>query len=260
MPITPFFIWVLTYAVCSLILLFAPAFRSAMLCALALHIAVLIWGIVNIKSRFFGKVYCGMPNERLKLALTFDDGPDPNLTSDILDILNTFGVKATFFIIGNRARTYPEIVKKAYEAGHCIACHDLKHGAFSNFRMTEGIFRDVSAAQRIIKAIIGTTPLLYRPPVGLMNPHVHVALARLNMTCIGWSGRVRDAGNRRVKTLYSLPSLAKPGSIVLLHDCLPIPENKKIFLAQLEKLLLTIKEKGLRPVRVDELLNMKAYG
>jgi len=260
MPVAPFYAWVITYAACNAALFLIPAFRPLFLGVALLHVAVLVWGITNIRSQFFGKVLFRAAGATKKCALTFDDGPDPGLTSAIVDLLNAYGFKATFFAIGNKARSYPAIVKKAFDAGHCIGCHDLTHAVTSNFRMTESLILDISAAQRIIYTIIGKTPLLYRPPVGLMNPHVPIALTRLNMTCIGWNRRVRDAGNRRIKTLVGLPALAKPGSVILLHDCLPKPEMKPVFLAQLEKLLQTIKEKGLEPVRVDELFEVKAYG
>jgi hypothetical protein len=95
--------------------------------------------------------------------------------------------------------------------------------------------------------------------MGLTNPHVPIALARLNMECVGWTARLRDYGNTKLEKLTPMAELARPGAVVLLHDCLPLPEYKLFFLERFEKLLKTIREKDLQPVGVDELLGLKAY-
>jgi peptidoglycan-N-acetylglucosamine deacetylase len=256
---TPFKAWICISALsCAAFFLF-PEFR-AVICVLTIALlAVFAWGIFNIRSNFFCRVYCSKSGEIEKLCLTFDDGPDPGLTNDVLDMLGRYGFTATFFVVGNKAVDHPEIVKKAFDLGHTIACHDLTHSNASNFRMSRSLLRDISESQRIIEAIIHKKPLLYRPPVGLINPHVPGVLKQLNMHCIGWNKSARDAGNRRQKRFSLMPQLAQPGSIILLHDCLPKPEFKKEFLKNLEILFQAIKEKDLRPVGVGELLNMSEY-
>jgi peptidoglycan-N-acetylglucosamine deacetylase len=259
MPITPFRVWTITFSLSCLAFVF-PDLRAIATALLFVHGIVFTWGIFDIRSGFFGKVYCRASGKTNTIALTFDDGPDALLTPEVVDMLAAFGFKATFFVVGRRALDSPEIVKRAFDAGHIIASHDLTHANTSNFRLPCGLFRDISQSQRIIERIIGKRPLLYRPPVGLMNPHVLGVVSRLNMTCVGWSASARDAGNRRTKKLYTLHTLAQPGNIILLHDCLPKPENKRVFLEHLERLLIAIRKKGLRPIGVDELLNVKAYG
>ncbi len=259
MPITPFRGWIITFSLSCLAFVF-PDLRAIATALLFVHAIVFTWGIFDIRSGFFGKVYCRAAGKTNTIALTFDDGPDALLTPAVIDMLAAFGFKATFFVVGRRALYSPETVKRAFDAGHIIASHDLTHALLSNFRLSAALFRDISESQRVIERIIGKRPLLYRPPVGLMNPHVRGVLSRLTMTCVGWSASARDAGNRRTKKLYKLHTLAQPGTIILLHDCLPKPENKQVFLEQLERLLRTIQEKGLQPVGVDELLNVRAYG
>ena len=259
MSMTPFKAWVsLSVFSCAAFFLF-PEFRPAISLLVIALLAVFIRGIVNIRSNFFCKAYCNKPRESEKLSLTFDDGPDPGLTNDVLDMLARNNFTATFFVVGRKAANHPEIVKKAFALGHAIACHDLTHGNASNFRMSRALLRDISESRRIIEAIIDKKPLLYRPPVGLMNPHVPGVLRQLNMHCIGWNKSVKDAGNRRQKRFAMIPNLAQPGSIILLHDCLTKAEFKMKFLQQLENLFQAIKEKGLRAVGVGELLNIKAY-
>jgi peptidoglycan-N-acetylglucosamine deacetylase len=260
MRLTPFFVWVVGFGCANIGLLALPRCRYAFAGLLLLHFIVLVWGIVNIRSQFFGKVYFRGETTGKRIAITFDDGPDPGLTEAILDLLDRYKMRAAFFVIGRRAGQFPHIVKRAFGSGHVIACHDQKHHWGSNFRTTGALFRDILAARQIIERIIGKKPLLYRPPMGLMNPHVPIALARSNMVCIGWSERLFDSGNKREIKLYKMPKLARPGAVIMLHDCLPKAENKAVFLEQFEKLLKAIRENRLQTVGVDELLGLKAYG
>jgi len=77
--------------------------------------------------------------------------------------------------------------------------------------MSKALLRDISESRRVIEAIIHKKPLLYRPPVGLMNPHVPGVLKQLRMHCIGWNKSIRDAGNRRQKTIYTIPQISATG-------------------------------------------------
>lgn len=259
MSITPFKAWTYISALsCAAFFLF-PKLHVAISVLVIVLLAVFIRCITSIRSNFFCTVYCNKPGENERLCLTFDDGPDPGLTNDVLDMLGRYGFTATFFVVGNKAANYPEIVKKASELGHAIACHDLSHGIASNFRMSRALLRDITESRRITEVVINKKSLLYRPPIGLMNPHVPDVLKQLHMHCIGWDKSASDAGNRRKKRISLIPQLAQPGSIILLHDCLPKPELKMEFLEHLEKLFQAIKEKGLQPVSVGELFNIKVY-
>jgi len=252
-------LWILAFTICFESFLLFPWLRTVFAVAVLLLLGVFVYGVACIRSGFFGKVYFRAFNEDRRIALTFDDGPDPALTPDVLDMLDCFGYKATFFVVGRNAEKYPDIVRRAHDAGHIVACHDLTHKNTSNFRMTDSAARDIGEAASIIEKIIGKKPLLYRPPAGLLNPHIIKALKRLGMSCIGWSERVRDSGNRRKNRIFLLYKMAKPGSVILLHDCLPVPDNKPVFLEQLEKLFISIREKGLNPVGLDEMFSIRAY-
>ncbi len=216
-------------------------------------------GIKDFRMQFFGKVlYRGSPKSK-KIALTFDDGPDPNLTPDILKILKMYSAKATFFVVAARAAKYPDILKQCYTEGHTIACHDLTHSLFSNFRTLSPFLRDISKAQDVIMNIINKKPLLYRPPEGLMNPHLPVALKKLKMQCIGWSKSTTEAGNRRLNRIKLIKNLSSPGEVILLHDILPKPEYKQEFLKALDMLSISIRNRGLETVGVEEMFDIKAY-
>lgn len=220
---------------------------------------MLIAGIVDLRLQFFVPVLWRNPQALSELALTFDDGPDPNLTPAILDLLDRFNCKATFFVIARRVEQYPQLAVAIVRKGHTIACHDLDHRPTSNFRSTQRMLREIDRACTIIKATTGKRPALYRPPVGLSNPHLQPVLEKLQLTCIGWSGSVRDGGNRFIHRLSKMQHLAVAGTVVLLHDALPNPTHRQTFLAHLEELLVHMEKKHLTSVSVDTFFNVAGY-
>jgi len=259
MHVTPFFVWLITLPLTCAASLIFPLFRAPLFLVLAIHFLLFIRGIFNIRAQFFCACYCRGRKNSGQLALTFDDGPDPGLTPDILNLLNRHAMKATFFVIADKAKRHPEIVRQCFDAGHTIACHDLNHSNFSNFRMGAALIRDLSKAQNIINAIIGKKPLLYRPPVGLMNPHVPGALKKLGMQCIGWSKKASDRGNRRMRGINRIKTLAGAGEVILLHDAMPNPDYKEAVLKQIDDLCLSIKQNEIKTVTIQEMFHIQAY-
>ena len=233
-----------------------PAGRSCAAIGMALHAPVLIFGIVSLRANFFCAAICRCKGERRRFALTFDDGPDPALTPAVLDLLDEFGFKATFFLIGRRVEQHPAIARETARRGHTIGCHDLDHRWSANFRRHRRMSADIGEACSIIEQITGRRPRLYRPPVGLSNPHLRTAIAELGMLCIGWNRALRDGGNRFAGKFSKMPQLARAGSIVMLHDCLPHPENRDSFLKYLRLLCETARREGLESVGVDTLLEI----
>ncbi len=252
--------WLVSLAGLAIAFLALPEVRSIVAILTVPYGAVFIWGIFDLRSNFFVRAFIRNKAEPRAVGLTFDDGPDENLTNDILDLLKRFGFHATFFVVGKQARANPEIVKRMVSEGHVVACHDLTHSLASNFRFAGAMVRDIGAAQAIVLAIIGAKPLLYRPPVGLANPHLGRALARLSMACIGWSRSARDGGNRQIGGIRRISALRiRAGDVVLLHDCLPTPDHKREILEQLETLFEKVKKAGLEPAGINELFDITAY-
>lgn len=243
--------WSLSFLAGILGTLIFSRLREVFITVSVLHIPIFIWGISSIRSGFFGPVKYKC-DDRRRLALTFDDGPDPAVTPKILDLLDKYNLKATFFVIGKKAARYPLLVKDSFDRGHSIASHDLTHSYFSNLRLSKQMAKEILESQRIIESIIGKKPLLYRPPVGLTNPHLFKALSSLGMTCIGWNCRVRDCGNKRVSRFSKFPSLAVAGSVVLLHDCAPSDDNIDTFFYYLEDLFITMENNGLSSTTVED--------
>jgi peptidoglycan/xylan/chitin deacetylase (PgdA/CDA1 family) len=236
-----------------------PAIRQISAIAMLLHLPILAAGIMSLRLNFFLPALCRRPGEPNRFALTFDDGPDPELTPAVLALLDEFGFKATFFLIGQRVRHYPDLAKAIAERGHTIASHDLNHFWHANFRRQRRMAKDISEANSIIAQATGRAPRLYRPPVGLSNPHLRIVLEKEGMICIGWDRAVHDGGNRFFHTFKKIPSTAHAGSIVMLHDCLPVPGNREPFLKELRNLFERAQKNGLISTGVDTLFGIDAY-
>jgi len=213
-----------------------------------LFFAVMFCGVRFLSLNIFGKSVCRIKNaEKNTVYLTFDDGPNPDITPSVLELLEKYKQKATFFCIAEKARKNRDTVKKIIEAGHTIGSHDLYHRPTDNFRRTRQMTQEIGESARILEEISGLQIKFYRPPVGLSNPHLFVALKRLNLQCAGWSKSARDGKNRILSAIKNIPKLAnaKDGDIILLHDDSPV-KNKKIFLENLEKLLSNLEKAGKR--------------
>jgi peptidoglycan/xylan/chitin deacetylase (PgdA/CDA1 family) len=260
LPVNTFSFWLSSFFCLAAAFVLLPQVRVIIGILALPYLAVFAWGIFDLRSNFFIRACIRNKYAEKKIGLTFDDGPDPGLTSDILDLLCRFGFRATFFVVAERAKAHPDVLKRVFAAGHIIACHDLNHRLSSNFRFTSALVRDISASQKVVQDIIGKKMLLYRPPVGLANPHLATALAVCGMKCIGWSRTCRDAGNRRLKNIRKISAIPfRHGDVILLHDCLPNPEYKAEILKQMEQLFERIKKENFEPVTVDELFELDAY-
>lgn len=207
-------------------------------------------GIAWPHWRFFGPLVtdCGDPS---KIALTFDDGPDPVMTPKVLDRLKAHGFRATFFLVGRNVRLHPELARRIVAEGHAVGTHSYDHSVFSNFRLTAAAQRDLRACREAFREVLGIDPHLHRPPVGLTNPHLFRALRREAMHCVCWSRSGRDGGNRRPEGIGRIGELAAPGAVVCLHDVLPRPELEREVLSQLDVLLADIARLDLETVRLD---------
>lgn len=189
------------------------------------------------------------------IALTFDDGPHPKYTKQILDILDKYNAKATFFVVGKNAQLYPDIVKEEYIRGHEIGNHTYSHPNLKNISAME-FFEEISKTKEILKEITGVSPVLFRPPGGYLNNAIVEEVRSIENTSVLWSWRqdTRDwactASDVIVKNV--LDNL-KDGDIILFHDYnshkSPTPEA-------LEKILEHLSEKGYSFVTVSELMNM----
>ena len=207
-----------------------------------LFFVVSFCGVKFLSLNMFGKSICKIKNTQ-NIYLTFDDGPNKRITPKVLDLLKKYNQKATFFCIAKNAEKHPEIVKRIVTDEHTLGSHDLYHHWTSNFRRTKQMTAEIGESVRVLEEISGVKIKFYRPPAGLSNPHLFIALKKLNLQCVGWSKSACDGGNRNVWAINKLPKLtnAKNGDIILLHDDAP-EQNEELFLRKLEELLVNIEK------------------
>jgi peptidoglycan/xylan/chitin deacetylase (PgdA/CDA1 family) len=150
--------------------------------------------------------------------LTFDDGPHPIATPKVLDILHTFNVKATFFLVGFKAQRSPELVREIIAQGHAIGNHTFNHANLL-FRGKMFVRREITMTNDFIRQISGFTPTMFRPPFGYFDLTTLTIVKSLAMRLIHWSNDLRDFEiHNSGKNIVALGRRVGKGSIVLLHD------------------------------------------
>ena len=161
--------------------------------------------------------------KKKSIALTFDDGPDPEFTPRILRVLDEKNISATFFVIGKKAEKYPGLLQQIIDEGHEIANHSYSHNPMIAFFTTSRLTEDLARCNEIIHKTIGKTPAFFRPPFGVTNPRYATALRDNNLTSIGWSLRSMDTRTRNKSRLIDrIISKLKQGDIILFHDHLAV--------------------------------------
>ena len=188
---------------------------------------------------------------RRRVALTFDDGPHPKYTPQILDILAEYHVPATFFVVGSNAEYYPQLVERIHREGHEIGNHTFHHRHVS--KMTdEELLADVLACRRVIEDLTGRPPTLFRPPEGICNDSVKAICEKLDMTIIIWSVDTTDwAHPTQQEILENVRTNTKHGSIILMHDFIG---QKSPTPAALRKIIPMLRGLGYEFVTVSQLL------
>jgi peptidoglycan-N-acetylglucosamine deacetylase len=198
------------------------------------------------------------PAGRRRVALTFDDGPDPDATPRLLRLLDARGVRATFFLIGERARRHPEVVREIARAGHEIGNHTWRHRN-AWFLAPAAAAREIVEGARILGDIVGRPPRLFRPPWGIVNAAGLRTARQLGLVTVLWS--VQHEGLRPRTPTAQLRHLAgrlRDGAIVDLHDAPGLPGAPERLLATMPALLDVLAERGLTAVPVGQLLDLPA--
>ncbi|MCE5210982.1 MAG: polysaccharide deacetylase family protein [Deltaproteobacteria bacterium] len=207
------------------------------------------------QSSFYLPVISRGNTGKNQVALTFDDGPAEPTTRQILDLLDKYSVKATFFVSGINAMRHPEIISEIIARGHAVGNHSFHHNPFLMLGSYHYLYEEIFRAQEVLKKMRIDT-LAFRPPVGIISPKLPVVLDKLGMFCVTFSCRAFDAGNRRVKNLgLKILKKVKPDDIILLHD-VPPPgkEDGIILLADIEAILAGLMVKNLKVVPLAELI------
>lgn len=183
--------------------------------------------------------------ENKGIALTFDDGPSPDSTPIILNLLDKHNYKATFFVIGQKASKYPELINKIITNGHTIGNHSWSHDYLLMLKSNENLRKDIAKTQRVLKNL-GVKPKIFRPPAGITNPRLKHILSKEHLLAVTFNCRAYDYGNKKITNLaIRILRNIKPGSIILLHDLSPNNESqKRLWEDELHILFSKLKEKN----------------
>ena len=235
-----------------------PAVWPWALGAVALNHGVITVAGLLPRSSLLGPNLTRLPaaaQARRELALTIDDGPDPEVTPRVLDLLDAAGAQASFFCIGWRARLHPALCREIVARGHRVENHGDSHSnAFSLFGPRR-MRADVAAAQATLSDITGQAPLFFRPTAGLRNPFLEPVLAGLDLQLAAWTRRPYDTRDGRPQqVLQRLIRGLGPGDILLMHDghAALTPDGQPVILATLPLLLDRLKAESLRAVTLQQ--------
>jgi peptidoglycan/xylan/chitin deacetylase (PgdA/CDA1 family) len=177
-----------------------------------------IHGALHRNSPVFGRVLSRLPTKDRKVALTFDDGPNPDATPSILDTLAAHGVRATFFALGRHVERWPELVRRAADEGHTIANHGFHHRKL-HVMPPRFVRDDIRLGTERIEAATGKRPGFFRAPHGFRNPWVTRAANRYGQRVVGWTLGVWDSDKPGAKVIARRAvDGSGPGTILLLHD------------------------------------------
>lgn len=227
-------------------------------CVVAFPDSVSSAGIPVKKDRQYyeqrGDIIWEVKTKQKLIALTFDDGPDPKQTAEILELLKQYGAHSTFFVIGKRVARYPELVRHMVASGHEVANHTYNHVYFDRHTSEQKIMEELTRTQEAIQTAAGYHATLFRPPGGKYNELIVNTAKRMNLKSIMWSWH-QDTKD------WSLPGVqkitnkvlgnARNGDIVLFHDFVSGSSQTK---AALEVILPELQKQGYQFVTVSELL------
>ncbi|MGL4912778.1 MAG: polysaccharide deacetylase family protein [Romboutsia sp.] len=194
------------------------------------------------------------PRDKKTIALTFDDGPHPKETNQVLDVLKKYDVKATFFIAGKHANWYSKPLIRASEEGHEIGNHTFNHPDISNLSKSQ-LEEEIIKCEEILVRLTGKKPTLFRPPYGSYKKDVLEEIAKkYNYKIVLWTTvDARDWQNPGAsKIADTIMNNAKNGDIILLHDYATDDTVEA-----LEILIPKMIEKGYKFVTVSELIDIK---
>ena len=163
----------------------------------------------------------GDPQRKL-VALTFDDGPNPEYTLDLLSVLSRYRIPATFFYVGKQCEKYPDLVRETYAAGNEIANHTYDHLRLPPLTHAQKEY-EIDTAQKTIASLIGTQPRFFRPPGGHRDTEVEDMLASRGMVVGMWDITLNDAGSNLAPSdlLREVEDQVRPGSVILAHTGVP---------------------------------------
>lgn len=220
----------------------------------AVWLALIIYGSASIQVGFFAPVCCHGSRLTNEIALSFDDGPNPEYTPQVLATLAQYNALATFFVIGKNITGNENILKQIDAAGHSIGNHSYTHSFFIDFKSVQGFKDELNQTADIVFNITGKHMKFFRPPYGVTTLHLVKAASLLNYSIIGWTVRSLDTTADTAQTIVRrVQTQIKPGAVILFHDT----SDKTIEV--LKQTLNFARDKGYKIVSLEQLLKIKAY-
>jgi len=220
----------------------------------ALYLALSVSMSFFIRSGYHMKALCNMVTEEKMVSITFDDGPNGELTPKLLDQLKNIGIPATFFCIGRKIKGNEDLLKRMHSEGHLIGTHSYSHSNWFDLFSPSRMRKELEISSQAVFEATCKKPLLFRPPYGVINPMLKRALHDSGVHVIGFSNRAWDTSSRKKEIILArVMKNLKPGDIILLHDT--VPETIDV----INNLVEQTKQDGYRIVPLDKLLNIHAY-
>jgi peptidoglycan/xylan/chitin deacetylase (PgdA/CDA1 family) len=233
-----------------------PVWWPWLLGVLVTNHALVVGGSLMPRSRWFGPNltrWPGDPGDRV--ALTFDDGPDPEVTPAILELLEAHGATATFFVVGERAAAQPDLVAEIVGRGHRVGNHTFDHPHGFWFLPPAALAAQLDRAQEAVKGACGRTPAHFRAPAGIRPPWLEPFLARRGLRLVSWTRRGLDTVTRDPERVAArLLRGLRPGDILLLHDrgSARDRDGRPVVLSALPRVLEGVAAAGLRMAALPE--------
>jgi peptidoglycan-N-acetylglucosamine deacetylase len=248
-------IWgsILLHAAAVLTILLRPHAWPWALAAVVIDHLILTAAGLWPRSRLLGPNWTRLPGSAApgRVAITIDDGPDPNVTPRVLDVLDEYQAQATFFCVGERVQQYAALAQEIRARGHVIENHSQRHLHRFSLLGPGGMAAEIEAAQQTIAGVVGERPLFFRAPAGLRNPFLEPVLARLGLRLASWTRRGFDTVNADPeRVLQRLTRDLRAGDILLLHDghAALTAAGTPVILAVLPKLLQALKAANLATI------------
>lgn len=215
---------------------------------------------IQLHQQFPGTFMLSGSRDQMKVALTFDDVPDPRFTPAILDVLAKYRICATFFVVGERAAKHPELVARIMREGHVIGNHSYNHAVFSKLSLDQFQWQ-LGKTNEILYNITGKKPTLLRPPYGELLPSQVIWSQEKGYTVVNWDVDSEDWRNNPDSSLViaNIRKTLQPGSIILQHAGGGEGQNLSGTINALPPLIEWLQGKGYSLVTLPELLNRKPY-
>ncbi len=247
---------------CAALTVLSPAIWQWTLGAVIVnHLLILATVVMWPGSRLLGPNMIRLPVAaalRGEVALTFDDGPDPIVTPRVLDLLDQYGAKASFFCIGNKVIAHPELTREIIKRGHSVENHTNSHPHAFAFFGPSALQHEIDSAQTAIYATTGVAPVFFRAPMGFRNPFLAPVVERAGLRYTNWTRRGYDTFAKSAEpVLQRLQRGLAAGDILLLHDGRSIQPHGEspVILEVLPRLLKHLQTLNLKSVSLQTACN-----